>query len=435
MSYGEGSIKRYLTRDGRERFHVRIPDGKGGHKSIGSYESEAEAVSVRAAALQELRNSPCLHGTFGTFGETWLGRLRDQRSIRSSRSRWMTHVLPSELGQMPTEDLQPSHLRDFARALPKRVSVRTGKPISRQTVIHVWGLVCRCLAEAVTDGLLPADPSAGVRLSLPKGKRAWTYLQPAELTAVLALPDLTEQQKTVIQLATFQGLRQGEIAALTWECVDIEAAQPTLRVESSWDRPATKNGEHRTIPVLPPAVAVLGRWRALSGRSRGLVFPAPAGGLYATGYDWRWGERGRHGYLDIPTRAGITRRITFHALRHTCGSALVNGFWGERWSLEAVRDFLGHSSVSMTEKYAHLEDAVMHAAAAATTGKPAQVIALPVAQQPAQDMESNMESLADQVAARVLQALGTTPENANGQPRARLGISSHRSRSSTTFGW
>ena len=39
---------------------------------------------------------------------------------------------------------------------------------------------------------------------------------------------------------------------------------------------------------------------------------------------------------------------------HACASHLVKGTWGQKWTLTEVRDYLGHSSVAMTERYAHL---------------------------------------------------------------------------------
>ncbi len=67
---------------------------------------------------------------------------------------------------------------------------------------------------------------------------------------------------------------------------------------------------------------------------------------------------GTHRYVDrfdtVLSLAGITRSVRWHDLRHTCGSSLVAGFWGPPQPLIVVRDMLGHSSVSVTEIYAHL---------------------------------------------------------------------------------
>ena len=66
---------------------------------------------------------------------------------------------------------------------------------------------------------------------------------------------------------------------------------------------------------------------------------------------------------------GITRRVRWHDLRHTCASSLIAGWWGRRWSLEEVKGLLGHSSVKITERYAHLADSVLDVAASTTAGK------------------------------------------------------------------
>ncbi len=50
----------------------------------------------------------------------------------------------------------------------------------------------------------------------------------------------------------------------------------------------------------------------------------------------------------------MKRLVWFHDLRHTCASHLLMGSWGSAWRLEEVRDFLGHESITSTQRYAHL---------------------------------------------------------------------------------
>jgi hypothetical protein len=64
--------------------------------------------------------------------------------------------------------------------------------------------------------------------------------------------------------------------------------------------------------------------------------------------------RGRPGINGYRMRAGITRHVRFHDLRHTCASHLVMGSWGITLSLLETAQWLGHTSLSVTQRYAHL---------------------------------------------------------------------------------
>ena len=167
--------------------------------------------------------------------------------------------------------------------------------------------------------------------------------------------DLTEEQRTVFSIAIYQGLRLGEIAALTWERVDLDEERPSLLIAASWKR-GTKSGKVRRIPLLKAARAALLRWRPDTATRVGLVFPGARGEMYSKGHCWAWdgghyrnAENAVKHWRGVRERAGITRRVRFHDLRHTCAAHLVSGSWGRAWRLEEVRIFLGHSTITTTE--------------------------------------------------------------------------------------
>ncbi|MBN4059060.1 tyrosine-type recombinase/integrase [Endomicrobium sp. AH-315-J14] len=99
------------------------------------------------------------------------------------------------------------------------------------------------------------------------------------------------------------------------------------------------------MPLLGPARKALEEWRR-RGNGYGLVFPSVRGEGHRNGYQCNLKR--------CLTRAGIDRHVRFHDLRHTCGTHLVQGSWGRVWSLYEVRDMLGHSTVTTTERYAHM---------------------------------------------------------------------------------
>lgn len=65
---------------------------------------------------------------------------------------------------------------------------------------------------------------------------------------------------------------------------------------------------------------------------------------------------------------GITRPVRWHDLRHTCASSLVADWWGRRWTLEEVREHLGHTSIASTHRYAHLSETAIKGAVRQTPG-------------------------------------------------------------------
>jgi integrase len=77
------------------------------------------------------------------------------------------------------------------------------------------------------------------------------------------------------------------------------------------------------------------------------VFPTHLGGMYSRGYDANWVTQWRK-------KSGCAEHVRFHDLRHTCGSHLVMGTWGRPFTLMEVRDWLGHSDIKTTQRYARL---------------------------------------------------------------------------------
>ncbi len=99
------------------------------------------------------------------------------------------------------------------------------------------------------------------------------------------------------------------------------------------------------------------------------MFPLPAGRTNRYGayrdpthvIDWKvWKAALR--------ASGLTRRVRWHDLRHTCASSLVSGWWGRRWSLQEVKEMLGHTTIDVTQRYAHLAPGALEEAATATIG-------------------------------------------------------------------
>jgi integrase len=148
----------------------------------------------------------------------------------------------------------------------------------------------------------------------------------------------------MIIIALKTGLRMGELLALKWEDVDLVAGRLMVR-RALWRNieGPPKSGRAREVPLSDDAIAVLREQRAATFVKGQYVFCDEAG------------NRLNHKCLyevvpRICKRAGLAKRLTFHDLRHSFASHLVM----RGVALKAVQELLGHATIDMTMRYAHL---------------------------------------------------------------------------------
>lgn len=152
----------------------------------------------------------------------------------------------------------------------------------------------------------------------------------------------SDHLRPILVIALHTGMRRGEIFNLLWTDIDFQGDLAHVR--------ESKNGEGRYIPVSSELRHTL---QSLSSRfSGGYVFPSYLPRRKRNGAD----VVGQHPYTDLKNsfssalkRAGISD-FRFHDLRHTFASHLVMA----GADLNTVRELLGHKSIKMTLRYAHL---------------------------------------------------------------------------------
>jgi integrase len=311
----------------------------------------------------------------------WLNRreLEGKRSVNSDRSRWEKHIAPEIWAALPLADVRKRDIREWVSRLRKTHSPR-GKPISAQTVLHCVKLVSACFRSAIEDELLDKNPVAGLQIQRPRpSPDMWTYLTVAEQKqlATFEVAAKSEREALLIHaerlialIAIGTGMRQGEQWNLEQRDVHVDAPDPWLFVRWGSKGKPPKNGRARRLPLFGIGLAAMKEWlRTLPRYSpknpHGLAFPTERGCRRQKKPPRRWARIIKSAKLHAPTNRHDRRPIRWHDLRHTCASSLVAGWWGKPWRLEMVRDMLGHSSVTITERYAHLSPSVLDEAGAA----------------------------------------------------------------------
>jgi integrase len=184
--------------------------------------------------------------------------------------------------------------------------------------------------KAIHWGMAQRNPVRGVKL-LPESNRRLRFLMADEIA--LLLKNCPDYLQPIVITALNTGMRRGEILNLTLEDVDFDRRQILVR--------DSKNGESRTIEMNTAVVETLSRFKEAPRQAR--VFLGRAGNTIATFHK---------AFKKACSQAGIAD-FRFHDLRHSFASNLVmNGT-----DLTAVKELLGHKSIQMTMRYAHLSQA------------------------------------------------------------------------------
>jgi integrase len=132
-----------------------------------------------------------------------------------------------------------------------------------------------------------------------------------------------------IQFAIATGLRISEMMALTWQDVQ-RGSRPRIAVREG------KGGKARIVPLQPCAISTLDEMPVAHG-----------GGLVFAHEDGRPRGNFDAAFASACKRAGLPD-VTWHDLRRTCGCRLLQDL---EMSMVQVRDWLGHSSVAVTERH------------------------------------------------------------------------------------
>lgn len=352
---------------------VRLTIPGQGRRTLGTYPTRGEAERELAAALAIVeREVPDDSVTFGAFVDGWLDerdRLKRVRDPETERSWYRNHIAGTPLARLSLRAVRRRHVRAWLDGVRVKVA--------RQSAANALQVVRGALQRAVEDELIRANPAAGVRMAAEKRTaETWTFLSVAEQKKVI---DAAGKLGPMVAFAIGTGLRAGELCAMRLVDVHADAAHPhvIVRYGGPPDQP-TKSGKVREVPLFGLALEAVRVWLAFlpsySSNPLGLLFPTQRGRHRDPAHVLKWSRparpdgkpsqrEGEATWRGVLEAAGITRPFRWHDLRHTCASSLVSGVWGRAWSLVEVRDLLGHSSVTVTERYAHLAGTALRRAA------------------------------------------------------------------------
>jgi integrase len=348
---GEGGI--YRRNDGRWEAKFRLD---GSRRSVYARTRKEVVERMRDAldAHEEGLRVTSPKDTVATFFAEWLAAMQPTlraRTFDRYEQYVRIHILP-ELGRIQLQRISPKHLQAAYKA-------RLDAGLSPRSVAHMHALLHRGFEDAYAWGLLRRNPADISRP--PKAPvKEMQALTPQEAARFLKAAG-GDRLEALYVLAITTGMRQGEILALRWRDVDLEAG--ALSVTGTLHRtkerglvvssPKTK-GSRRHVSLTPALVSALrNHHRAQASERlaagpkwdrRGFVFTTEVGGPIEAS------NLIRRSFKPLLKKAKLAP-IRFHDLRHTAASLML----AQGVHPKIVAEMLGHSNISVTmDTYSHV---------------------------------------------------------------------------------
>jgi integrase/recombinase XerD len=280
--------------------------------------------------------------------DTYITYLRDVRRVSPNTVESYARDLAALAGfaearETPVEELDRRALEAFVRSLMTQ-------GLSPRSVARSVACVRGFYRFLSLERKLEESPAADL-----KAPRAWPalpkFLDLDEVDRLLAQPDVSTprglRDKALIEVLYASGMRVSEL-------VGVKPGE--LRLDEGYLTCLGKGDKERIVPLGDQAVDWLRRYIS-DGRSR-LTRQGSTPWLFV---NWRGGPLSRVGVWKLlktyGLKAGITREISPHVLRHSFATHLL-----ERGAdLRAIQVMLGHADLSTTQIYTHVLEARLRA--------------------------------------------------------------------------
>jgi integrase len=296
-------------------------------------------VSGTYQRKEDRKEIPTLDAFSKEFIESYAKVHNKPNEVRSKLGNLRRYLLPA-LGKKRLNDIK-------VRDVEKLKGQILGKGLSPKTVNNALATLGKMLRYAEEIEIIDKVP----RIRLLKAPTAdFDFLTFGESKQLLDAAKYNPEWHAMIFIALRTGLRYGELSELRWTDVDLKNGRLMVRRSYSHGHVTTpKSGRQREIPLSDQTVAFLKKHRHLKSE---LVFCKEDGGRHIH-------RRGDVALKRCCRYAGL-RKIGWHTLRHTFASHLAM----KGVSLKSIQELLGHATMEMTMRYAHLSPEVNKTAVA-----------------------------------------------------------------------
>lgn len=338
------TIQERVSQSGAKTYRVMVRL-KGGPPQTATFRRKTDAkrwAEKTETDIREGRHFKGIEARRHTFGELVDRYIRDVLPSKPKSRAHQTQQLlwwKGHLGDYVLADITPALIAECRDKLSKETTVR-GSARSPSTTVRYMAALSHAFSIAVREWEW-LDDSPMRRVSKPREPRGRVrFLSDDERERLLRAckESANPYLYPIVVLAISTGMRKSEILNLTWDDVDLHRGLITIH--------ETKNNERRGVPLVGAARELLTDFAKVRRIDTNLLFPGKA-------------EQNPQNPMDIRTPWGTALKnaqisdFRFHDLRHTCASyLLMNGA-----SIPELAAILGHKTLQMVKRYAHLSDA------------------------------------------------------------------------------
>ncbi len=325
------------TVNGKTVYDVFVKGRDNIGKQVGrrrrSISSEREAIRVEFELKTQLEK----HRTKYIW-EDWVDVCLERFRLEYRHSTWLNYK--TVLRKWVTPHWQGIFIDEISTSDVHELIFEKVDGVSFWHRKNVLKYVRRLFQVAVEDGLLLKNPTLKIKVKVPQSVQK--VLAPKEIEVLLReAQNVRHRFSDIWTLALLTGMRNGELFALRWNCVDLDLG--FINVTSSWTKKdgfgPTKSAKNRVVPISRSCGGFLKELRLKRGNEE-FVLPHFQ--------EWERGNQAR--ILRYFCKGlGITP-VKFHDLRATFITQLLrNGV-----ALAKVMAIVGHSELKTTQGYLRL---------------------------------------------------------------------------------
>ena len=339
------NIEKRETGDGKTSYRVKIRL-KGYPVQSATFERMTDArkwASSTESAIKEGRHFKTSEAKRHTLTQLVDRYIRDVLPTKPKSKAKQTALLEwwkSEIGSYALSDVSPALIAECRDRLAVGITTR-GTQRNPATVVRYLAALSVCFTHAVKEwGWVDDSPMRKVKKPTESRGRVRFLADDERIRLLKACKESSNPYLyPVVVLALSTGMRQGEIMGLTWDVVDLNRGRAILH--------ETKNGERRAVAITGHALDLLkelGKVRRIDSK---LIFPSKENAPQ---------KPQKPINLRAPWEAAVKKAeladFHFHDLRHSAASYLaMNGA-----SLAEIAEVLGHKTLQMVKRYAHLSE-------------------------------------------------------------------------------